>query len=86
MSAQPRPTGPVQLARDAQEVYGRDKPPWCQPWTILSTGCAVVAGVWVVPHGFVRYLVGFPTTFAVLVWWYLFLVIYPQSALRENEQ
>lgn len=52
------------------------KPVWCQPWTILATGSSAVAGSWALLHwlpltAVVSALVG--------VWWYTFLVAYPQA-------
>lgn len=52
------------------------KPVWCQPWSILSTGCAFVGFSWVVAHNAV--LTAF-ATLPIAAWWYLFLVLYPAS-------
>lgn len=74
--------GPLELARDAQRVYSADKPPWCQPWTIVSTGAGAVAASWQLFRGWTS-VVAVGVTVGVFVWWYLFLVLYPQDALGE---
>ncbi|KAK9902071.1 hypothetical protein WJX75_003182 [Coccomyxa subellipsoidea] len=51
------------------------KPFWCQPWTIVGTGVALVSFANVVSHGSILWtlLVGVPIT----AWWFLFLIVYP---------
>ena len=52
------------------------KPPWCQPWTILSTGTAIVAAPAVVLHlKWLSALVALP----IVAWWYVFLVVAPKQ-------
>ena len=70
------------LAADATDVYAALKPPWCQPWSILATGSVAVAVAW-------RWFPWRPAsaavvTFAVLLWWYVFLVLYPSSVLEHT--
>ncbi len=76
---------PLQVARDAQTVYTRDKPAWCQPWTIVGTGSTLITGVWLLPHGLLRFLVALPLTTGVLAWWYIFLVVYPTTVLESKD-
>lgn len=52
------------------------KPWWCQPWSILLTGVAVVAASWLVWE---IWWITAPLAAAVLVWWWLFLVLVPAS-------
>lgn len=52
------------------------KPWWCQPWSILLTGVAVVAASWMV---WGLWWISAPLAAAVLVWWWLFLVLVPAS-------
>lgn len=54
----------------------RLKPWWCQPWSILLTGCAVPAASWLLLH---RWLITVPLAGLVLLWWWLFLVVVPRS-------
>eukprot|EP00271_Cylindrocystis_brebissonii_P011568 TRINITY_DN29432_c0_g1_i1.p1 TRINITY_DN29432_c0_g1~~TRINITY_DN29432_c0_g1_i1.p1 ORF type:complete len:184 (-),score=17.31 TRINITY_DN29432_c0_g1_i1:349-900(-) len=52
------------------------KPAWCQPWTIVLTGTTAVAGSWQLLHWPI--LTGL-VSFAISLWWIVFLYLYPQS-------
>lgn len=52
------------------------KPFWCQPWSILLTGVAVPSASWLLLQ---RWWITAPITLAVLLWWWLFLVLVPAS-------
>lgn len=58
------------------------KPWWCQPWSIVLTGCSLIGGSWLVFHRiWVTGLISFP----LMVWMIFFLVIYPRlMSLNEN--
>ncbi|GAB4817748.1 hypothetical protein N2152v2_004794 [Parachlorella kessleri] len=56
------------------------KPAWCQPWSILSSGTAVVAGVWAISGGSTAWTAA--SALPVMAWWYLFLGVYP-AQFRE---
>lgn len=72
--------------KDALEVYGKYKPWWCQPWSILLTGCCII-GLSTVPfQGIFEGVVVGGVTISVFTWWYLFLVIYPQDLLENRRQ
>lgn len=58
------------------------KPWWCQPWTIVLSGLAVVAASWVVLE---RLWITLPLTAAVILWWVLFLWLVPQAYRRQAE-
>jgi hypothetical protein len=58
------------------------KPWWCQPWSILLTGVAVVTISWLV---FGRWWLSLVVAIAVLIWWGLFLVLVP-AAWRQEAQ
>lgn len=51
-----------------------EKPPWCQPWTIVTTGVSGVAASWALFH---TPFLTVPATGLVLLWWKVFLVDYP---------
>ncbi|PAN45520.1 hypothetical protein PAHAL_9G125100 [Panicum hallii] len=51
------------------------KPAWCQPWTILLTGTAVVACSWVLQS----VIVTAGVSFIICAWWYIFLYSYPKA-------
>lgn len=52
------------------------KPRWCQPWSIVLTGFLVPVASWLLLH---RVWVTAPVVGAVLLWWWLFLVIGPAA-------
>ena len=52
------------------------KPWWCQPWSIVLTGLAVPLASWLLLH---RLWITAPLALAVLLWWWLFLVLVPAS-------
>ena len=58
------------------------KPVWCQPWSIISTGCLFVGCSWAVLHNTV---VTALATLPIAAWWYLFLVLYPASYTESVE-
>ena len=58
------------------------KPWWCQPWSIVLTGLAVVLASWWLLR---LWWVSLPVALAVLVWWWLFLVVVP-AAYRASVQ
>lgn len=57
------------------------KPWWCQPWSIVATGLAVVAaslfwpGLWWLSLGL---------GLLITLWWWLFLVVVPTAWAREQ--
>lgn len=80
---QMRSKGPLQLAKDAQTVYTAQKPPWCQPWTIVSSGTGIIALSWRQLHGWMI-LLAIAITMGVVAWWLAFLVAYPQAVLNNE--
>ncbi len=58
------------------------KPRWCQPWSILLTGLVVPLASWLLLH---RLWITVPLALAVLLWWWLFLVLVPASYRHEVE-
>lgn len=65
-----------------QQQYSSDnmwdyKPAWCQPWSILGSGSAVVGAVALISHNSPLFtgVVAIP----IAVWWYLFLYLVPQE-------
>lgn len=51
------------------------KPAWCQPYTIIGTGLAVIGGMWGFTGGSMVWTAA--GSVPVIAWWYLFLIIYP---------
>lgn len=63
-------------------VYSTSKPPWCQPWTITLTGSVAIGGAWLLFPSFPGSVLAVGTTAAVSLWWWTFLIAYPQATLR----
>ncbi|MEM0979947.1 MAG: DUF6737 family protein [Cyanobacteria bacterium P01_H01_bin.58] len=60
------------------------KPWWCQPWSIVLTGCLLPAIAWLLTH---RLWLTAPVGVGVLGWWTLFLYLVPkQYAIAVKEQ
>lgn len=53
------------------------KPPWCQPWTIVSTGIVLITSVNLISHQ--SYLMTGLIAIPIFVWWYIFLILVPQE-------
>lgn len=73
---------PAQLLADTQLVYSTSKPPWCQPWTITLTGSVAIGGAWLLFPSFPGAILAVGTTAGVSLWWWVFLIAYPQATLR----
>ncbi len=57
------------------------KPWWCQPWSILLTGLAIVFGSWALTRSvWLTGLVGLP----ILVWWTYFLWLWPHLIRQSS--
>lgn len=69
----PRPVAPAPLA---PSDFWQLKPWWCQPWSIVLTGFALPAIVWLLGH---RWWLVAPVVLGVLGWWGLFLYWVPRQ-------
>lgn len=74
------------MATDQPESVWQYKPWWCQPWSILLTGCLIIGGTWWLTHIiWLTMLVAVP----ILIWMGFFLLLYPrlmkQSGLLTDE-
>ena len=65
----------------AESIWSH-KPWWCQPWSILLTGCLAVVGSWWLLQ---RWWISAPLALGVLLWWWLFLVAVPAAYRAEQE-
>jgi hypothetical protein len=59
------------------------KPWWCQPWSIVVTGIAVVAASLFWPG---RLWFSLLLAAGVIAWWLLFLVLVPAAWKREQAE
>lgn len=57
------------------------KPWWCQPWSILLTGLAIVTGSWMVLH---LWWLTAGVSVVIAAWWLLFLVLMPAAWKQEQ--
>ena len=57
-----------------------EKPWWCQPWSIVLTGLILPIGSWLVLG---RWWITAPLVAAVLIWWWLFLVLAPRAYRQQ---
>ena len=57
------------------------KPWWCQPWSILLTGAALIGGSWGLVHMvWLTTIVALP----VLTWMGFFLLVYPRLMMQSG--
>jgi hypothetical protein len=68
------------VLRPAADSIWAHKPWWCQPWSIVLTGLALIGASWWLLH---RWWISVPAAVAVLLWWWLFLVLAP-AAYRQQ--
>ena len=59
------------------------KPWWCQPWSIILTGIAIITGSWFILH---NAIVTALASIAITVWWVYFLIIYPRMMAEMIDQ
>ncbi|AFY27877.1 DUF6737 family protein [Cyanobium gracile] len=57
------------------------KPWWCQPWSILLTGLAIVTGSWMVLH---LWWITAGVSVVITAWWLLFLILMPAAWRQEQ--
>jgi len=76
---EPGPQG-TSAGADTDSIWVH-KPWWCQPWTIVLTGLAVVSGSWLVLQ---RWWITAPLSLAVVLWWLVFLVLVPRAYMQSS--
>jgi hypothetical protein len=52
-----------------------EKPPWCQPWTILLSGSVIIVASWLPFH---KWWLSLPVASVISLWWWYFLLAYPR--------
>ncbi len=57
------------------------KPWWCQPWSILLTGCGVIVGSWFFFH---RYWLTGLVAIPIGAWMGFFLVLWPKLMVESG--
>lgn len=57
----------------------QSKPWWCQPWTIILTGIAIVVGSWLLLHSL---WLTIPVAVLIGGWWSYFLILVPRAMAK----
>ena len=71
----PSPVGSRNSGEPTNSNFWAYKPAWCQPWSIISTGIAFVAGArWIAGGSTIATVVA---AAPILAWWYVFLILVP---------
>ena len=79
--AEPFSSTTSQQAAEENRSIWHSKPWWCQPWSILLTGCGVMGASWLLlPWLWLRLIL----LLAVLAWWALFLVLVPAAWAQQQ--
>jgi len=68
---------------EANGSLWQTKPWWCQPWSIVLTGAAVVMASWLVLH---RWWITLPVAVGVGLWWAVFLLLVPAAYQQSQQQ
>jgi hypothetical protein len=74
----PGPEAQIQPAK-----FWNLKPWWCQPWSIVLTGLALPTISWL---WLGRWWITAPLLGAVLLWWWVFLVLVPTAYSQQQGQ
>lgn len=56
------------------------KPWWCQPWSIVLTGIALISGSWLLSH---KIWLTAIASVPVLIWMSYFILLYPKLVQRN---
>lgn len=74
------PSSVSSSASSSASVWG-EKPWWCQPWSILLTGVALISGSWfLLKIVWITVFVAVP----VLAWMGFFVLLYPRLVLQSG--
>ena len=66
----------IQKQSDSEQFdVWQHKPWWCQPWSILLTGCGAIAGSWLLFH---RYWLTGIVALPMGTWMIFFIGVYPK--------
>tara|TARA_B100000700_G_C14778403_1_gene730104 strand:+ start:118 stop:339 length:222 start_codon:yes stop_codon:yes gene_type:complete len=62
------------MERTSEYKFWDLKPPWCQPWTIVSFGILVLISSWLI---FQSLIITSVVTIFISLWWGVFLILAP---------
>ena len=74
---------------DDTSIVWSMKPPWCQPWTIITTGLTLISVPTPLVSSLIHRTTYWPSVFMmipVLAWWWIFLYVYPKQVLAMLQQ
>lgn len=74
------------ILKDTGYVYAKYKPWWCQPWSILSTGASITLVSYTVFHDGLTIFITAAVAAAIALWWYVFLIVYPQQVVNGEDE
>jgi hypothetical protein len=82
MQSTPENPATKKTASEKTDSVWNHKPWWCQPWSILLTGIAIISGSWLLfKLIWLSILVAIP----ILIWMGFFLILFPRLALQEQQ-
>jgi len=64
------------MKKTSKKEFWDLKPFWCQPWTIIFFGIAVLIASWIL---FANLLITSIAALIIATWWLIFLIIVPSS-------
>ena len=68
---------------NSEKSFWDSKPYWCQPWSIISFGILALIFSWKLFNNIViTSILGL----IVIIWWFLFLILAPNSYKVSNEE
>ncbi len=70
----------IKLEQYNNNNFWNEKPPWCQPWSIILTGISIIVTSFFTLH---LYWVTGLLTVVILIWWLLFLFIAPAAYAKQ---
>lgn len=68
---------------EASENIWHHKPWWCQPWSIVLTGIAIISGSWL---GFKLIWLTVLVAIPILAWMGFFILLYPRLIMQDPDQ
>ena len=68
---------------NSEKSFWDSKPYWCQPWSIISFGILALIFCWILFNNIViTSILGL----IIIIWWFLFLILAPNSYEVSNEE
>ena len=68
---------------NSEKSFWDSKPYWCQPWSIISFGILALIFSWKL---FNNVVITSILGLIIIIWWFLFLILAPNSYEVSNEE